>query len=191
VGGYSSGRYRTRNRGNIEASCRIDLRFLRKQGAFKEGQTTSGTLRWSRHGTETGSVGYTVSLMPDDRHLAVIFTHKGQHHYQVVRLQAVPMRYGGVRYYAFCPRSARRCEVLPIVGGVFACRQFQRLAYASQSMDRLGRLRGNVERCEKQWRQRPRLGSNRRRLLAAWHNAEEAFEALFTTESLRRFGRYF
>ena len=27
MGGYSSGRYRTRNRGNIEASCRIDLRF--------------------------------------------------------------------------------------------------------------------------------------------------------------------
>lgn len=101
------------------------------------------------------------------------------------------MRYGGFRYYAFCPRWGRRCEILPIVGGVIACRQFHRLAYASQSTNRLGRLRERAERCEKQlWRQ-PRRGANRRRLVAAWLKADELFERLLAVEGVRRFGRFY
>lgn len=171
MGGYSSGRYRTRNRGAVEATCRIDIRFLRSRGAFKEGRTTTGTLRWSRHGTETGSVGWTVHLGSGDRQMVVSFSCGGQSHRQVIRLEAVPMRFGGLRYYARCPRTGRRCEVLPIIQGVIACRQFHRLAYASQSMDRLGRLREKVERCEKQLRKRPRRGANRQWLVDAWVDA--------------------
>lgn len=189
MGGYSSGRYRTRNRGNVDAACRIDIRYLRRMGALREGGSTTGTLRWSLHGRETGSIGYVVTLKPDDRHLAITFSHKGENHRHVIRLEAVPMRFGGFRYYAFCPRWGRRCEVLPIVGGVIACRQFHRLAYASQSMDRLGRLREKAERCETQLRQRPRRGANRRRLVEAWLDAQGAFEDLVAAEGLRRFGR--
>lgn len=191
MGGYSSGRYRTRNRGNVEAACRIDIRYLRRMGALVEGGSTTGTLRWSIQGRETGSVGYVVILTPDDRHLAITFSHEGENHRHVVRLEAVPMRFGGFRYYALCPRWGQRCEVLPIIGGVIACRKFHRLAYASQSMDRLGRLREKAERCEKQLRKRPRRGANRRRLVAAWVNADEAFGDLMDAEALRRFGHLF
>lgn len=191
MGGVSSGRYRTRNRGNVDAACRIDIRYLRRIGALREGGSTTGTLRWSLHGRETGSVGYVVTLQPDDRHLAITFSHKGENHRHVIRLEAVPMRFGGFRYYAFCPRWGRRCEVLPIIGGVIACRQFHRLAYASQSMDRLGRLREKAERCEKQLRQQPRRGANRRRLVEAWVGAQGAFEDLVAAEGLRRFGHLF
>lgn len=45
MGGYSSGRSRTRNRGTVEAACRIDVRYLRKHGAFREAGSTAGTLR--------------------------------------------------------------------------------------------------------------------------------------------------
>lgn len=191
MGGYSSGRYRTRNRGNVEAACRIDIRYLRRMGALREGSSTTGTLRWSRNGTETGSVGYVVTLLPDDRHLAITFSHEGENHRHVIPLEAVPMRFGGFRYYAFCPRWGRRCEVLPIIGGVIACRQFHRLAYASQSMDRLGRLREKAERCEMQLRKRPRRGANRRRLVDAWVEAQQAFEELIAAEGLRRFRHLF
>lgn len=191
MGSCSSGRYRTRSRGNVEATCRIDVRFLRKKGALREGESTAGTLRWSRNGADVGSVGYVASLRPDDRHLAISYSHKGQNHRHLIRLEAVPMRYGGFRYYAVCPRWGRRCEVLPIVGGVIGCRQFHRLAYASQSMDRLGRLREKVERCEKRLRHRPRRGANRRRLTSAWREAGAEFERLFAAEGLRRFGHLF
>lgn len=175
----------------MDAACRIDIRYLRRMGALKEGGSTTGTLRWSLHGRETGSVGYAVTLKPDDRHPAITFSHKGEDHRHIIRLEAVPMRFGGFRYYAFCPRWGRRCEVLPIIGGVIACRQFHRLAYASHSMDRLGRLREKAERCEKQLRKRPRRGANRRRLVEAWAEAEEAFERLMPVESMRRFGHLF
>lgn len=32
MGGYSSGRYRERNRGTVDAAIRLDLRAMRRQG---------------------------------------------------------------------------------------------------------------------------------------------------------------
>lgn len=101
------------------------------------------------------------------------------------------MRFGGRRIYARCPVSGRRWEVLPIVGGVVACRQVHRLAYASQSLDRFGRLRERAERCERRLRQRRRRGENRKRLVDAWLTADAEFERLFDAEALRRFGCLF
>ncbi len=192
MGGYLSGRQRTRNRGTVESVCRIDLRLLRAQGAFRDGCVSAGSLRWSRHGEETGSVGYTVDLTsPDSRQLVVSFTYRGEAKRTVIALEAVPMRYGGNRLYARCPLSGRRCEVLPIVGGVIACRQVHRLSYASQSLDRLGRLREKAERCETQLRKRRRRGANRLRLRDAWINAEMAFDQMLSAEAMRRFGSVF
>lgn len=189
MGGYLSGRYRTRNRGTVESACRIDLRFLRAKGAFRDGAVSAGSLRWSRHGEETGSVGYTVDLTsPDSRQFVVSFTYRGEAKRTVIALEAVPMRFGGHRLYARCPLSGRRCEVLPIVGGVIACRQVHRLSYASQSLDRLGRLREKAERCEKRLRTRPRRGANRQRLRHAWIDADMAFDQMLSAEMVRRFG---
>ena len=191
MGGSRSGRYRTRNRGTVDAACRIDLRFLRKQGALREGHTASGTLRWTRRGEPSGSMGYTVVMEPDDRRLILSYSTNGEARTITVRLEAVPMRYGGFRYYALCPRSLRRCLVLTVVGGVVACRQVHRLTYASQSMDLVDRLRERVERCEKRLRAKSRRGHNRVRLTAAWINASEEFEDLFSARIMSRFARLF
>ena len=192
MGGYLSGRYRTRNRGTVESACRIDLRFLRAQGAFREGSVSAGGLRWLRHGEETGSVGYTADLASlDSPKLVVSFTYRGEAKRTVIALEAVPMRFGGHRLYARCPLSGRRCEVLPIVGGVVACRQVHRLSYASQSLDRLGRLREKAERCETQLRKLRRRGANRQRLCEAWIDADMAFDQAISHEALRRFGCLF
>lgn len=189
MGGSASGQYRTRNRGTVDAACRIDLRCLRKQGALVEGQRASGTLRWTRRGQPSGSLGYTVVMDPDDRRLILSYSTNGEARTVTVRLEAVAMRYGGLRYYALCPRSLRRCLVLPVVGGVVACRQVHRLTYASQSMDLVDRLRERVERCEKRLHEKPRRGWNRVRLTAAWINASEAFEDVIAARFMSRFGR--
>lgn len=192
MGGYLSGRYRTRNRGTVESACRIDLRYLRAKGAFRDGAVSAGSLRWSRHGEETGSVGYTVDLTsPDSRQLVVTFTFRGEAMRTVIPLEAVPMRFGGHRLYARCPVSGRRCEVLPIVGGVVACRQVHRLTYATQSEDWLGRLGSRANRLETAMRKRRRRGANRERMLDAWTEASMAFEQAVDREALRRFGTVF
>ena len=191
MGGSASGRYRTRNRGTVDAACRIDLRFLRKQGALKEGCRTGGTLHWSRRGEPAGSMGYTVVMDAEDRRLILSYSTGGEASTVTVQLEAVPMRFGGFRYYALCPRTLRRCQVLPMVGGVVACRQAHRLTYASQSMDPLDRTRERMERCEKRLNEKPRRGRNRERLTQAWIRASEDFESLFSSEAMRRFGHLF
>lgn len=187
MGGSASGRYRTRNRGTVDAACRVDLRFLRKQGALKEGHRASGTLRWTRRGEPSGSMGYTVVMDPEDRRLILSYSTNGEARTVTVQIEAVPMRFGGFRYYALCPRTLRRCEVLPVVGGVVACRQAHRLTYASQSMDLIGRLRERMDRCEKRLREKPRRGRNRERLTQAWMDAEDDFTALFDARVMTRF----
>ena len=188
MGGISSGRCRTRNRGAVEATCRIDLRFLRKQGALREGHRISGTLSWNRGGTPSGSLGYTVDMDPQDRRLILSYSTGGEARTVTVQLEAVPMRFGGFRYYALCPRTLRRCQVLPVVGGVVACRQAHRLTYASQSMDLVDRLRRRMDRLERLLDEKPRRGRNRERLTEAWAEATEDFENLFAARVMTRFG---
>lgn len=192
MGGYLSGRYRTRNRGTVESACRIDLRFLRSLGALKDGSISGGSLRWTRHGEETGSASYSADLTsPACRELIVSFSYRGEARRTVIPLEAVPMRFGGHRLYARCPLSGRRCEVLPIVGGVIACRQAHRLTYATQSEDWLGRLGSRACRLEEALHKRRRRGANRERMLKSWTEASIAFEQAVDREALRRFGTVF
>lgn len=198
MGGYSSGRYRERNRGTVDAAIRLDLRVMRRQGFLVPGGVTSGVQRWTRAGEETGSVGVTVNLAdPDAGFLVVRFSLNGDPRVQEIRIESRPMRYGGRRFYFVCPRTLRRCEVLPMFGGVFACRQAHRLTYQSQSATPLDRMRDKAWALEKRlWpergsrRRRPR-GKNRARLLDAWERADTAFESMFAATITRRWGHLF
>lgn len=191
MGGSLSGRYRTRNRGNVESACRVDLRFLRKQGALREGQTAAGNLTWTRNGKPSGSMAYKTIMAPDDRRLILSYSTDGEPRVIAVQLEAVPMRFGGFRYYALCPRTFRRCVVLPVVGGVVACRQAHRLTYASQSMDLVDRARRRMDRCENRLREKPRRGQKRDHLTNALTNATRQFERIANAHLTRRFGHLF
>jgi hypothetical protein len=198
MGGYSSGRYRTRNRGTVDAALRLDLRVMRRQGFLVAGAVTSGVQRWTRvaTGEESGSVGVTVNLAdPDAGFVVVRFNLNGDPRVQEIQLESRPMRYGGRRYYFLCPKHGRRCEVLPMVGGVFASRQAGRLTYQSQSADQIDRMRDRAHRLEKRlWpdkgKPRPR-GRNRERLVEAWSEADSAFENMFAATVMRRWGHLF
>lgn len=191
MGGSSSGRYRTRNRGSVESACRVDLRFLRKQGALREGQTATGNLTWTRNGKPSGSMAYKTIMAPDDRRLILSYSTGGEPRIVTIQLEAVPMRFGGFRYYALCPRTLLRCVVLPVVGGVVACRQAHRLTYASQSMDLVDRARRRMDRCENRLHEKPRRGPSRERLTDALVNATNRFETIANAHLTRRFGHLF
>lgn len=148
----------------------------------------SGTLRWSRGAEQTGSASYQVDLgAPDDRKLILRFALNGEPREYTIRMEAKPMRYGGFRYYLICPRSGRRCEVLALVGGQPACRQYHRLVYASQSDDVFGRYHRTIDRLEKRLAKRPR-GENRRRLRERLSETTWALDDHFAAEAMRRFG---
>ena len=198
MGGFSSGRYRERNRGTVEAALRLDLRTLRRRGFLAPGSVTSGVQRWTwtATGQEAGSVRVTVNLSDPDAGVVVVrFSLNGEPRVQEIALVSRAMRYGGHRYYFVCPRHGRLCVILPMVGGVFASRQAQRLTYQSQSSDRLGRLRDRARQLEKRlWpddgKARPR-GRNRQRLFEAWSAADSAFENMFAATVMNRWGHLF
>ena len=196
MGGSSSGRYRERNRGTVEAAIRLDLRKMRRQGFFVPGSVTSGVQRWHwvATGQETGSVNVSVNLSdPVSGSVTIRFNLNGEPKVQTIDLVSVPMRYGGRRYYFICPRRGTRCEVLPMAGGVFASRQALRLTYQSQSSDRVDRLRDRAWKLQRRiWpdKGKPRLrGRNRERLVEAWIRADTAFEDMFAATVMRRWGR--
>lgn len=197
MGGSSSGMYRTRNRGTLNASMRLDVRYLRRRGFVKPGAVTSGVLRWNWAGSdqELGAVSISVNLAdPNFGSVTVRFSLDDEPRVQEIDLVSRPMRFGGRRYYFRCPKHRRLCEVLAMVEGVFASRQAQRLTYQSQSQTDIDRLRDRADRLEKRlWpedrRHGPR-GQNRERLFAAWEAADSGFLDMFAARVTRRFGKF-
>ena len=195
MGGHSSGRYRTRNRGAVEQSLRIDMRQLRRAGFIRPGARVSGTWSWSRAGERTGAIGFTVDLTdPDNGLVELDYTFNGERRLRMVDIEAAPCRYGGRRFYFRCPRTGRRCELLCCIGGEFASRQHHRLTYFSQSetpLDRLQRAKRKAEERATGTNGHPRpRGENRQRLFERWSDLEDAFLTNFAAETTRRFGKW-
>jgi ribosomal protein S27AE len=59
---------------------------------------------------------------------------------QRVPILATGCTNGGKRYWFGCPRCGKRAAILYLHSHRFACRNCQRLAYASQSEDEVGRM---------------------------------------------------
>lgn len=199
MGGWSSGRCRTRNRGAVEASLRLDIRSLRRAGYLRPGARASGIWSWSCRGQPSGSIRFAIDLSemsePMRGSAELSFSVNGEPRAQTVEVDGVPCRYGGWRYYFVCPRTGDRCEVLCGVGGYFASREHHRLTYHSQSEDALGRVYRSRDKAKarafgEDFKPRPR-GANRKRLVKRWIDCERAADELFAFEAVRRFGARF
>lgn len=197
MGGHSSGRYRTRNRGAIEQTLRLDMIQLRRLGFLRPGAVSTGPVHWTRGGERSSSITLKVDLSSlDDAHAILTYTADGDPKVQRVQMFAEPCRFGGHRFYWFCPvMTWRRCTVLAFGGGRFASRQAQRLTYATQSEDALDRLRRARDKAEarawgKDGQPHPR-GANRERLVQRWDDLDAAWNDLFAATITRRWGHLF
>lgn len=196
MGGYSSGRYRTRNRGTVEETVRLDMPTLRRKRFLQPGRSVTGPIYWTRGGERSGAITLTVNLTNlDDAHARLAYTSNGEPIVQVVQLVADPCRFGGHRFLWLCPVTWRRCAMIACAGGRFASRQAQRLTYATQSADTLDRLKRASVKAEARalgrgGHARPR-GANRERLIERWIEVDRAWEDMFAAVALRRFGRLF
>jgi hypothetical protein len=193
MGGHSSGRYRTRNRGAIEQTLRLDLAQLRRMGFVRPGGAVSRLHYWTCRGERSGSISLKVDLTSlDDAHAILTYSANDVPKVQRVQLAVAPCRFGGHRFYWVCPVTGRRCTVLAYGAGRFASRQAQRLTYWSQSEDALDRLRRARDKAEarvwgKDGQPRPR-GANRERLVQRWIELDAAWEGLLSATFKRRWG---
>lgn len=195
MGGLNSGRRRSCNIGAVDQTCSLDIRQLRQRGVVRAGWIVRTVWSWRRGDADCGSVSLAACLADTHDAILTISYRVGElARTERVRLEAVPCRYGGHRFYFRCPASDRRCEVLALVNGRFACRQHHRLTYVSQSetpLDRLGRRarRAEARVLGKDGCRRPR-GANRQRLLSEWIEWSSAWDDAVEAEGLRRFGAF-
>lgn len=131
---------------------RFDVRSLvRSGGAWKPlregdgGLHMSGTWAWGESG-ERGNLEYELVLVRDGGALVLRYTLRGEPRVDRMQLDTTPCQYGGVRWWACCPRCDRRCAVLWGGVGSFACRICQGLAYTTSQLTKPRRFRMKVER---------------------------------------------
>ena len=149
MGGSGSGR--SGGRPTVESSLRLELPLLRRAGYLMAGHSVSGSWSWSRGGECTGTVRIACTVdVEGTSELVVSFSHEGEAVTQRIRLEGVPMRFGGWRWYARCPFNGRRCTtlVMPNGGDQFASVKAWRLPYASQNEDRIGRAHRRIAKAE-------------------------------------------
>ena len=109
----------------------IEVGYLRRHGLLRP--WTSGWLRWSRAGRETGSVGFAVGRD------ALTLTYRTRGHgdegwtevVEPVRLPRTAQPFGGERVWFACPGCGRRCAVL-YGARRFRCRLCIGVSYGSQ-----------------------------------------------------------
>ena len=147
------GRYSYSNRLTVGDCKRLSTQFFRKHGYYNKG-FSSGRLKWSRDGVETGSIQFAMSTSPGMEYLHLCYTYtssdnvKAQMDYQV-KLTSTSCYYGGKRWWFICSITAngqpcsRRVGALYLCGKYFGCRHCHNLTYSScknsHSMDRLFR----------------------------------------------------
>jgi len=131
VGGVGSGR-RSSFPTTLDDLHAVDLRYLRRQKRLSPGY--HGSLRWSRCGRETGSIGFSVgfdniTLSYRTRALA---DPGWEDIREVVPLLRTTQPLGGERLWFGCPYCRRRCAVL-YGGRRFRCHRCVRAPYGSQN----------------------------------------------------------
>jgi hypothetical protein len=139
MGGYGSGRpgYRI----TTQASCRLDIMTIQRQGCIVPGAWTQSTQRWieTRSGKET-SIGLIMDYRSTQPAAELLYAMQIGTADPVTRRVPIAMsitqpNYGGLRYWWHCPRCDQRVRILylPPGAGDFRCRVCWRLTYESSN----------------------------------------------------------
>ena len=163
---------------NVKAEhCRsIDVRRVERENLLRAGVTTAWAWTDSETGERLASIGFSVT----DDAVLLFYNLNDKPTRQTVPLERTPCHYGGSRPWFNCPRCRRRVAVLYLRASGFACRHCQRVTYASQSDDALGRTWRRQAKLE------ARLGEHWRRPKGMHHRTRERLlEGIFECEGAR------
>ena len=137
MGGLGSGTWsRWPTKSVVGNGLTLDLYKLIRDGAFSPGQTTSGSLTWTRNDEYIGSIGYSSDLTdPSSGSVRLHYNHEDKPVDYRVSLTTTRPYFGGVRWWFVCPVNGTRAAKLHLPSGsdIFASRQAFDLAYRSQN----------------------------------------------------------
>jgi hypothetical protein len=130
--------------------CRlINVHWFKREGMLKP-----GTRGWNWRDAETGKVVASIGVVGGDDRITLEYSVNGVPVTHAITIDRTACAYGGSRPWFKCPKCWGRVAILYLRQSRFACRKCQRVAYASQSEDSLGRT------WRKQQKLEARLGPN-------------------------------
>jgi len=134
-GGSRFGAGRPGWHGKVEHCRSIDIRRFQREDMLKP-----GSWAWQWRDTETNKVVSSIGILGAAAHMTLTYATEGVNIREHIDITRTACKLGGSRAWFHCPRCRRRVAKLHLRGGRFSCRVCQRLAYASQSDDLIGRL---------------------------------------------------
>ncbi|MBU6527594.1 hypothetical protein OGR47_11435 [Methylocystis sp. MJC1] len=117
---------------------RIPVHDIVTHGLNRRGMSFSWAW-WTSEGRTTASVGARVEGDENEAYLHLDYTLNGAPMRQRIRLEALPCRFGGVRWLAFCPRTGRSVAHLYMGHTGALSRHAYRLKFGSQRESPLDR----------------------------------------------------
>jgi hypothetical protein len=119
----------------------INLSLLKKWGYIKPGIFHRGDINWSRAGSKTGSISFTINMVACAPYMNLSYTTNGNCVNYEVPLISVPSNLGkGVLWYFVCPATGKRCRKLYLIGSRFLHRKaFRGCFYEKQTYSKRNR----------------------------------------------------
>lgn len=148
-GGSRYGAGRPAHHIKTEHCRRIDVRRFKREDMLKH-----GSWGWNWSDSETGKVLASIGVIGGHDRITLEYSVNGVPITEHVNITRTACAYGGTRPWFNCPKCWERVAVLYLRQSRFACRNCQRLVYASQSEDQIGRA------WRKQSKIEARLGPN-------------------------------
>jgi hypothetical protein len=153
MGGFGSGRPWS-GKPKVEQASPLNIAGLFKQGYIRRGRALQTSLNWYllRDKSPQGSIGFRswCGVDGESDRLELRGTYLDEPFFQTIRLTSIPGTKGGLRWFAICPASGRRCLklVLSRKHRGWVCVPASGLRYYSECEDYLDRCRSAIDRAE-------------------------------------------
>ena len=127
-------------------ALQIHISKSKEWGYLDTQQIKSGTITWSRNGSQIGSISIKVNTLKEQAYVELTYNFREEPRKYKVALVAVPSNLGkGKVWYFVCPYTDKRCRKLYSIGGYF----YHRCAFSGAMYE--------TQTYSKKWRQIEKL----------------------------------
>jgi hypothetical protein len=119
-------------------ALQISISKLKEWEYLNPEQIKSGTITWSRNGSQTSSISIKVNTHSEQPYIELDYKYRDEPRNYKVRLVSLPSNLGkGLIWYFLCPHTNKRCRKLYSIGGYFLHREaFDGCMYETQAQSK-------------------------------------------------------
>ena len=119
-------------------ALQISISKLKEWEYLNPEQIKSGTITWSRNGSQTGRISIKVNTHSEQPYIELDYKYRDEPRNYKVRLVSIPSNLGkGLIWYFICPHTKKRCRKLYSIGGYFLHREaFKGCFYETQTQSK-------------------------------------------------------